>query len=175
MKEYSNTFTINKNIDTVFELLINNNSEIMYKLFNFSDSYDKNNIVEPWIKNKRINVLKVNIPEIPDIISDNYFNKSKDICIKLKNYISIRNDNQIIVKVKVKPTNINSIAANIAYKLKLLKTKFVFNLNRIDDYNTKLILNVSSYAYIPPPFNELLEKFTIDFLIKILSDAIKLI
>lgn len=72
MKEYSDEFIINKNIDKVFDLLIDNNKEIMYKLFNFNDSYDKNNKVEPWIKNKRINIVKVNIPEIPDIISNNY-------------------------------------------------------------------------------------------------------
>lgn len=117
MKEYSDSFTINKNISNIYNLLLED-TKIINSLFNVK-KYEIND----WKNDTKIDYLSIEDYDIPDIISDLFLNKTKIINLQIKNIKELHNDNKIIIKSKIKPYNNKSFIIKATSFLNLFKFK----------------------------------------------------
>lgn len=163
MKEFSKeNIIIDKNIDTIFELLYDKNEEILANILNLLE-YKKG----VWgDQNTRVDMATVIFDDLPDTLAANLFNNSKTFIIKAKTFVNIneKHERNIITKFKLKN---NLLLLKIANILKLIKIKNTINLKYINDKQTSI--NIKTKIRI---CDDALELFGIALYSKLLENSI---
>lgn len=169
MKEYSDSFTINKNISNIYNLLLED-TKIINSLFNVK-KYEMND----WKNNTKIDYLSIEDYDIPDIISDCFLNKTKIINLQIKNIKELHNDNKIIIKSKIKPYNNKSFIIKATSFLNLFKFKIKYHLYKIDDNNTLIKIHIFVRVLLNNSLKTFIENYIIDYYKIIINKTISLL
>jgi hypothetical protein len=174
MKEYIiKNYIIKKNKEDIFNIAYNNN-DFTSSMLNIS-----NYIKGEWTINKkiltRIDTFDVAMDnEIPDILSANFLNNSKDLKIKIKN--TILEDNNKIKKIKTK-----TYFTNLKYKmmdkinnlLKIINIKNIVVIEKIDDTASLYSSHITVKATLPSPFKDIIETLSINFCTKLTNELVE--
>lgn len=158
MKEFSDTYFVNKNFREIYKLLMEDFS-ILPSILNILE-YKKTD----WENNKRKEYIKIQYDDIPDIISKVFLNNSKLVNLKIKNSKEKFNDEEIIIKSSILPSKFGIIS-----KLNLFKLKVVYHLKRLNESKTLININVISKVFLDKSFDVSIEQMIID-LFKIISN-----
>lgn len=174
MKEYIiKNYIIKKNKEDIFNIAYNNN-DFTSSMLNIS-----NYIKGEWTINKkiltRIDTFDVAMDnEIPDMLSANFLNNSKDLKIKIKN--TILEDNGKIKKIKTK-----TYFTNLKYKmmdkinnvLKIINIKNIVVIEKIDDTTSLYSSHTTAKATLPSPFKDIIETLAINFCTKLTNELVE--
>lgn len=169
MKEYSDSFTLNKNISNIYNLLLEDN-KILNSLFNIK-KYDKND----WKNNTKIDYLTIEEYDIPDFISHCFLNKTKIINLEIKNIKILFNDNEIIIKSKIKPFNNKSFVIKTTNFLNLFKFKIKYHLKKIDNNNTLIDIHIFVRVLLNNSLKTFIEDYIINYYKILINKTISLL
>lgn len=167
MKEFSKeNIIIDKNINVVFELLYNQNENLLSNMFNLPE-YNKGE----WKDNKRTDIAVIIFQDMPEILCTTFLNNNKEIKMECKNKIlkNTSDERNVVTKFKIID---NSKLLKLANILKLINIKNNINLKYINENQTMISVSTKIKTYILPPYNEILEIFSISMCTKILEDSI---
>lgn len=136
MKEYIKKYHINKNINELFDILLNN------------------------IKNEKYEYI-IDNNLIPNNILSLFLNNNKKIILKIKNKIKIKNNNIIYIKnrIKIKNNNLTNFFINI---LKFVKLYSYITLTKVNEKNTLLNIHITVDIFITKYYKDILETLTLD-------------
>lgn len=174
MKEYIiKNYIIKKNKEDIFNIAYNNN-DFQSNMLNIS-----NYIKGEWKLNKkkltRIDTFDVAMDdEIPDLLSSNFLNNSKDLKIKIKN--TLLEDNDKIKKIKTK-----TYFTNLKYKvldkmnniLKIISIKNTVVIEKIDENTSLYSSHTIAKTTLPNPFKDIIESLAINFCSKLTNELVE--
>ena len=161
MKQFSDTYFVNKNFKKIYELLMED-FNILPSILNILE-YKKTE----WENNKRKEYIKIQYDDIPDIISKVFLNNSKIVNLKIKNSKEKFNDEEIIIKSSIIPHNFSIIT-----KFNLFKLKIIYHLKKINENKTFIHINIISKVFLDKSFDISIEQMIIDLFKNITKDAI---
>lgn len=175
MIEKELSFNFNLNIDKIFELCINENSEMVKRVPEVIE-YKQGD----WKENIKKNVVKIKLTNIPSEIPTKYLNlvlnDDKTVYGKIKINLIERNENFINLKFTLKP--VSKILSQINNILKLSRIKATINIRqceniaKIDAKYKITVINIMDNIdiiekYIETNLNKLLIQNIISYLTEI--------
>lgn len=156
MKYIQKSFTANKNINDVFDIIYNSDETIFSKVYAV-DLWEKSDwCVRRNIKQKS-ECMTIYMDSLPDKLAEFTIEKNKQLCIKIKSKVKKDLLQAKKVKTKISILNINPIIKVIITGLHLIKIQLVTELLSVDEGNTRVNIQIFVSLFIPD--KEAIENF----------------
>ena len=138
MIERTLEYNYDLDIDYIFDIIADNNSEIVEKLTDIFD-YKQGK----WLDNKRKDLVGLTLTDIPSQVETiaSLFVTNNQVYIKEKIRINERTANKILVNVKIKIVN---TVVNLIFKLFKYKINIILESNNPNNTNVKIIYKFKS-------------------------------